>query len=429
MILIYSDNNSPRLEYTLEVMFHLLLRTEYEWTQDLTYFQKAKNRPRLHYSTAEIEGSLGICPHALLSEKGIRKQDIEVTYRDGIPYFFETCRQNEIPYDLLASTFYMISRYEEYLPFTPDRHGRFPAKESLSFKAGFLHLPVVHLWAHHLRQKLNELYPELTFPSLEYRMLDSIDIDYAYRYKGKPLFRRLFHILRILVNRDHAALKSWKTYRRTGKDPYDTYDYIHRIREKQSRERIFFIQTGQYGQYDKNIPLNSTFRKLLRRLVSVSNIGLHPSYASAEHPERIEKEKKLLESATGTPITRSRQHYLRMRLPSTYEHLIDAGIEEDYTMGYPDALGFRSGIAVPYPYYNLLREEKMPLSIIPFQVMDVTLRNHLSLSPEQAIEEIRKLQKTLRTYGGIFVSLFHNSSLSEDDEWKGWRKVYEALDG
>ena len=61
--------------------------------------------------------------------------------------------------------------------------------------------------------------------------------------------------------------------------------------------------------------------------------------------------------------------------------------------------------------------------------MDVTLQQYLKLSPEDAIAAVKPLIESIKMFGGIFTTLWHNSSLSETGDWQGWRVVYEAIIG
>jgi hypothetical protein len=96
-------------------------------------------------------------------------------------------------------------------------------------------------------------------------------------------------------------------------------------------------------------------------------------------------------------------------------------------MGYADDIGFRAGIATPFYWYDLENEQVTPLKLHPFQVMEVTLQQYLELSPDEAIEKVKPLVAAIKAVGGTFTTLWHNSTLSNIDEWEGWRKVYEEI--
>jgi hypothetical protein len=114
-------------------------------------------------------------------------------------------------------------------------------------------------------------------------------------------------------------------------------------------------------------------------------------------------------------------------MPGSYNNILRTGISEDYSMGYPDEPGFRAGIARPYFFYDVTQDKLTNLKIIPFQVMDGTLYDYKKLNPENSREVVLKLIRETRNVGGLFVSIWHNTSLLDNDQCKGWREVFEFI--
>jgi hypothetical protein len=135
-------------------------------------------------------------------------------------------------------------------------------------------------------------------------------------------------------------------------------------------------------------------------------------------------EKKTLEKILQHPIVFSRQHFLRMLTPYTFQALLQAGICEDFTLGFAKAPGFRSGTAVPHFFYDLQKEETTDLLLHPTVMMDSTLIFHLKLSPEAALEKIKSLVDACKQSGGDYLSLWHNSNLSGSPEKNPWIRVF-----
>jgi hypothetical protein len=156
-------------------------------------------------------------------------------------------------------------------------------------------------------------------------------------------------------------------------------------------------------------------------------MGIHPSYYTVENPDLLKTEIENLEKVLNVDIHRSRQHFLRLVLPDTYQNLIENDIEDDFTMGYAALPGFRAGICDTYNFYNLDLETETKLRIHPFAVMDGTLNDYLKLSPDGAIKKIEQLMNEVKKVNGTFISLWHNEALSDEKRWKGWRKVYESM--
>jgi hypothetical protein len=182
---------------------------------------------------------------------------------------------------------------------------------------------------------------------------------------------------------------------------------------------------GDYTTYDKNISFsNSKFRSLIKSVADYAKIGLHPSYFSRKNVEKLSREKQRLEEILNTPITFTRHHYLRISFPDTYQNLIDLDLEEDYTMGYAKRVGFRASTCTPFYFYDLDFEIQTPLKVVPFALMDVALKNHMNLSNAECMSKILELKEQVKNVNGTFVTLFHNETLSENAQWKGWSKIY-----
>ena len=126
-------------------------------------------------------------------------------------------------------------------------------------------------------------------------------------------------------------------------------------------------------------------------------------------------------------ITMSRFHSISFFMPQSFLDINNAGISEDYSMGYPEEPGFRAGIARPYYFYNVADDKQTHLKIIPFQIMDTMLCNNNELDPLKAKDVILDLLNETRRAGGSFVSIWHNTSLLANSEWQGWREVFEFM--
>ena len=337
-----------------------------------------------------------------------------------------------LPFDPFAAIFYMLSRYEEYLPHRKDAHGRFMAQESMAYKRGFLQKAVVDRWALMVRDMLQRHYPELGFRSRTFAFEQTVDIDAAYCYLYKGTFRTVMGLLRDGLHRHDPEEVKHRIRVLKGKehDPYDTFDYILETSQKYGCRNtlIFFPLMGDYGIYDKPAsPHRNEFRQLLQHLSDYSKVGIHGSYYSAEEPVRMEREIERLSDILHRHIVRNRFHFLRFNLPEAYRTLARLGIAHDYSMGFADVPGFRCGTCTAVPFFDLNSDQESPLSMHPFAAMDTTFHTHMGLNTEETKGEMRKLVDEVRAVGGTFSCIFHNQNLCEDFDWKGWRTVYEDL--
>lgn len=429
MILVYAPKSTSRLRYSMRLMLHELLGLVFNITTNPDEFL-AYAGAKFTYGKTQGSDHLHFAAPDLLFKTGIRDPNLQLADYQGSKVLFPVFERNAaLPYDPFAAAFFMVTRYEEYMPYRKDEYGRFTAPESLAHKSGFLHKPVVNIWAKELGNVLQNRFSGLKIKKQQYRFLPTYDIDQAWSYQGKGFARTTGAYLRALFSGNFQEVVT-RTRVISGfeTDPFDTFDYQLDLQKKYGLRPIYFFLFAKYGEYDKNIPTtNFRFRQLIKRLADYADAGIHPSYASNQQPENLSWELAELTRVLNKEIVRSRQHFLKLHLPETYRTLADNGITMDYTMGFAALPGFRAGICTPYMFYDIDLETPVPIVITPFAVMDGTLCDYMKLSPDAAIETIHNLIGEVKAVGGTFSSLWHNDSLSETGRWAGWRKVYDEL--
>ena len=426
MILIYSHKLTQRLKYTFKTIFTDVLLSEISFTDNPKEFEESNN-VKINYSTSQLNSGIFFQSSPILFETGIKEQNINVFEYNNNKCFFDVGNDSEFPFDPFALTFYLISRYEEYLPHIKDKHDRFLATESIAFQNNFLDKPLVDIWINEIAKRIEQQSSEFKFSKREFKFISTIDIDNAYAYKHKGLIRTLGGLLKSLLKENNFNERLEVIFGKI-KDPYDTFNYQFKIHKEHSILPIYFFLLGDYGLNDKNIPIkNKTFQSLIKSISDYSEIGIHPSYASNTNIETLIKEIKRLQNITHRNVTKSRQHFLKLNLPNTYRNLIDNNILEDYTMGYAEKSGFRSSICNPYYFYDLDTDVETKLKIFPFSVMEATFQYYEKSTPEKTFEEIKSLMQKVKDVKGTFISVWHNESLSDEGIWKNWQIIYEKM--
>lgn len=325
--------------------------------------------------------------------------------------------------DLVASTYFLITRYEEIISRNiRDEHGRFPGKQSLPYRAGFLHRPIVEEYSLYLRNKLRQLGAKLPEEKQGIQKVHlTHDVD-------APFYCRSWrNVLRELKNGQSivAALKN-----KAGKlesDPYYTFPWLFAENErartvlgKKRCKTICFFKTGGNTVQDK--PVYSLTGKDIKSLFSLCKehqveIGLHSSYQAGKEPEQISKEKKRLETATGNKVSINRHHFLASREPEHMTVLLKAGINQDYTLGYADVAGFRLGTCRPVRWINPINRRLTSLTLHPLTIMECSLseEKYMGLSYEEALSYSLGLINQTAQYGGNLTLLWHNTSFLNKD--------------
>lgn len=422
MLIIYSDYISPRLEYVCSFLFGEILGQDYLISNKSEDIENT-DQPVLVYSTTLKTKYFTIFPHHLLFENEIKDFIPEHKNKGEKTELFPN-KGGHFSFDILSASFYLISRYEEYPDFTPDKYNRFSAPNSLAFKLGFLNLPIVNIWAWKLGLDLKEFYPSFTFEIRKPSFKFSIDIDIAWDIRNKGFLRTAGALVRSHILLDYEDISyRLKVLNSKIPDRFDAYEQIRLWHEPE--ELIMFILVANRSKYDRNINhRNTEFVKLIKQLSDKFELGIHPSYFSSENKRLLSLEKNRLEEIINKTVVCSRQHFLRLRFPETYRSLIHAGITDDYSMVFADQPGFRAGTSYAFDWYDLVYEKHTKLRIHPSCVMDRTLKDYLKLSQTDALNLINEMIDSIKMYGGEFIPIWHNDSINGKGEWAGWDEVY-----
>ncbi len=408
MINIFTEHITERLNYVLDFCFS----SKGEHYQVFTDTEEWNALPDQHlaYGAQIVPCTLQIHAQGLLFEenhypgKQISLQKNQLLL-DGVA-------------DELSLIFYFLSRYEEHQSTTLDEHERFQSGANSLVRLNMHKQPVVDLMVKQVWEKLGLDYQPVTE---FFSVLPTFDIDVAWAYKNRSFVRKLGGLLK-----HGKPIDRLRVFSGNKKDPYDTYDLIKATGTASQKKIENFILLGDWAPYDKNIRWeNKNYQTLIKQLDEVGGVGIHPSYGSHLKPAQLNTEVNRLQQIVNRPITKSRQHFLRMRIPETYHALITAGISEDYSMGFADQIGFRAGTSFPFFYFDLQKNKSTQLAITPFCYMDSALKDYLNLSPKKAEAEIEKLHSQIKLVGGVFSFIWHNSSLHNTGEWKGWKPVFD----
>lgn len=383
MLLILSPQTSPRLDYVCHVIFERVLGLEYSIIND-------EEKYKVH-----TDFKLRYVPKSnLLFESDIRQQDEELLLQDKP-----------------ALAFYLLTNYEEYLPECPkDQNGRIIHEQSFVVRHQLHKQATVQHIALEYKNLLSKQKPDFQWKGNDYRFVPTFDIDIAYAYKGKTFFHFCGAlgkaILTLQWSRAKQIIKA--RHQQDFQDPYDIYDIEKQLCKQHQLQAIYFFLTSHRTQYDRNIsPHSPHFSELVQKLKTYSTIGLHPSYHSKNQNDII-KEKNTLEEKGQVKIHYSRQHFLKVKFPDTFRNLIAAGITDDYSLGFYDRIGFRNGMAIPFPFFDVKENNTTNLMLHPLLIMDSAAVQELGIE-EKYQKEITEFIKEVKTVGGEMIALWHSN--------------------
>ena len=363
---------------------------------------------------------------------------------DGVPILFgeEKVIQNEkqtVVYgDLVASTFFLISRYEECLNHEDrDSYGRLIGKKSLPYRAGFLMRPIVDEYGKLLRRWLRERGIQAIEPKEDFKHIYlTHDVDEIWQWDN--LYKALKTVAKRLIRHEKKVLESLGSLIDYQKyDSAYTFPWITQMDRKCIENNgtdkctsVYFIKGGGKA-YEDNLYYKKEQRvkKLADYLMECGAVlGIHASMSAGKNPQELFKEKMKLEEILDKPVKWNRHHFLCSKEPEDMEALMAAGITDDFTMGYADIVGFRLGTSRAVRWINPLKKELTSLILHPLTVMECTLdaERYMNLKEDETFEVICKLLNAVKKNHGEAVLLWHNTSVALS-ETSFQRRIYERV--
>jgi hypothetical protein len=319
----------------------------------------------------------------------------------------------------------LLTRYEEWVrKDVRDVHGRFPGKESLAYRAGFIDRPIVEEYAAMLYGWVEAVGVRPPRASRHFSVLLTHDVDsMGTRFRALEPWRSL---LGAALGRQpwRQALQTTGIAAKWRDDPRDNMeDLIHydrRLIERAGGQRcnvLYFLLACHGARRDANYDLHSAKVRRLLRLIRASGaeVGIHASYGAGDDPRRLAGERAMLEETLQAPVTKNRHHILRWQEPGDGAAIAAAGIAWDSSLGYADVAGFRLGVCRPVSLFDPAAQRPMGIEEHPLIVMDCTLSEdrYMGLDEEAAFACVRRLADTTMRHQGEFVILWHNTVLSK----------------
>ena len=424
MIAIYSEIDSPRLNYALKALFSPV-GVQFFLLKDKTDFDSFKGA-KLIYSKISWDNPLHIPSSAFFEDDSVVKSE-----QFDFPFEVPENGAFHFNFDVFAASFILLSRYEEEVVSLRDAFGRFESKNSLLSKRNWLERPLVDEWRLALLRAIQERFPFFDYTPTSHQVQLTVDVDSAYAYLHKGMYRTAGGFAKDVMKFQFGNL-----FRRTlvlfrfREDDYNTYDYIEALQQKAGFDLTYFFLLANFGAFDKNVPYTSNaLQQLIKSLSKKFRLGIHPGVTSHTSLSILKEEIRRLQFITEKKVAHARMHYLKMNGAETYRNLLQCEIENDYTMGFADVIGFKSGTALPHYWYDFKQEKETSLLTHPFVAMDATLNRYMKLSAEEAVIKLKELKHTCESLQVPFCLLWHNESFSECNEWKGWKEVVAEVMG
>jgi len=421
MLLIYTQKVTPRIIYVFKQLCTHILGIPIKFTSKIEEFI-AHDGAKLSYGRQALGNEFFIQKVDLLMEQGFSELEIKVQPWDDTVGFFPLPEASDLPFDIFAASFYLLSRYEEYLPHVKDEDGRFPAAESIAYQESFLHKPVVDIWAFKFRDILLKRFPNLEFLDRKYRVGTIIESNHTYIFKNKGFLRSFiglwYDLLKLNLGKVMDRLQVWV---RIKDDPLDIFEDLISLIKEHKIYMLFMFQLSDFSIHDRNISHNRIpHRAVIKSVADYAKVGLLMGYYAMEEVKSLRKEKLRLEEIVHSPVEHAMNSQYNLRLPDQYNNLTELEINNDHSMGYPDNPGFRAGTCSAYLFYDINMEVTTPLKVHPYAFHSNVVEK---MTKTKLREDISRMLLEVKEVRGTFRSVFSNYDFSDYAD----NKLYYSL--
>ena len=425
MLLIYTPKTTHRITYTFKHIFIRVLGIEVDFTNSIEVFI-AHTGPKISYGKKPLGNEFFIQSYGLLTQQGFESIDIAIKNWEETKCFFSVGEKSALPFDIFSASFYLLSRYEEYLPHVKDEKGRFLASESLAYKENFLQYPMVDIWAYKFKELLIKTFSEIQFPKKKMTIHNLIDASQPFVYQQKGLLRSLSGFVKDLFKfKLRNIIKRFGVVLGFKEDPFNNFDWIiDTVKGHKIKLTVFFLLGEAVNFIEGTNYRRKKFKLIIKTVSDYKQVGLIFSKDALKNYEILKKEKKQLESITNRDLLSSMNTHFMVSLPDNYRNLVELEVKKDFSMVYENQSGFRASSCTPFLFYDLDYEIVSPLLIHPIALTTKAFKDKKESEINKTIEA---LKASVKSVNGTFSMVFTNRDFISIKRNKIWQKLFERL--
>lgn len=425
MLLIYTQKITPRIDYIFKQICSNMLGIKISFTSEIEEFI-SHTSPKISYGKFPLGSELFFESCELLWERRIEPVAIEVSEWEETYGFFKTSEKSALPYDIFAASFYLITRYEEYLPYRADENGNFPADQSIAFANNFLKQPIIDIWAEKFLNSLLVAFPDLKYQKEKYRVIPLIQAKQPFVYANQTVVNTVMgYIEEISLWKMKELATRSQTLLGLKPDPYDTFSWIIQNAKMADKDLIVFFMLGDTDEISLRQNTHSPkFHQKIKFIGDYEEVGLIFSKSASLDDKVMKEEKSRMEAITHRPVRSTMFIDNSIKLPEVYRSLVQLEIGKDYSMVYNNEIGYRAGTCSEFLFYDLEYEVKTPLVIAPIGISTIALKQYDTERVEQYFQAFYEQVKNL---GGQLNCLYSNQDFSfmQSDNTLFWKEIFK----
>ena len=415
MVKVFVHKITPRVSYVFDYIFNQILKTPYTLVLFTGDKGVSPNDKRILFYLTDFSGFEHFEGLKIKSSGYLNSEDIQHPRLPSSCPHFDLVGNSIIEEDILSLLFYILTRAEEYLPSVQlDKYGRYLASNSILSNWGVLDKPIVDIWLN----KIAVFFDVNISTNYPYKAIPTIDVDTGYKHLYKGFVRSVGGLVKLFFKDFRIFFERSMVLLRFNKDPFDIYTSLLPKLKTYYPELVVFVLNAKRGRFDSGLPIGGGgIKKIVSALQKCAiSIGIHPSYASNTNEAVFKAEIENLRNLT-TNVPCSRQHFLKLHLPESYYRLTEVGINHDYSMAYPDTIGFRAGTCRPFVFFDVQQNVGLDLTVHSAAFMDGYFFQYAQVDREQALTTVIKFKETVEEIGGDFISIWHESTVAPSSSW------------
>ncbi|WP_316797148.1 DUF7033 domain-containing protein [Pedobacter agri] len=414
-LIIFSSVLTPRIKYIFNFIFKDILKAEIEFTGNAQYFLQSE-QIKISYGEKALGNEIFFKSTPLLFSNKVDEIYIKTTLFSDYQVPFPVTN-SLFPFDVFAASFFIVTRYEEYLHQKKSNED-FLASKSYQYKWKILDRPIIDEWALLIKNIIRKKHPGFKFhdktfinqPGINFNI--GANVPEGFLNKTKFIFSSVF-------NKENNYLSS-KLDRLTGMGVRNetVLSELNITLDKTKTNPIFFINFPNVS--NDYIKINGVSKILTNR-----NVGLlRPCASTKEKMNEIKEGLFKLKKILPDQINLISQQLDVLKFPICYLNLLNSGITTDYSMGYPDRAGFRAGTCTPFNWYDLQLEKVTPLLVYAYCLNDALFEH---LSTDAIRNTIKDYSDAVKFVNGHFLSNWQLRSLSSHLKYKKLKRAFDEM--
>lgn len=476
MIKIYLENDSKQVRYVFDTIFSIL-GFFYEFVENISQYE---DRINIYIVYEKNISKYQNCNIISIYNSSDKIQNIYYTgsislefMEEPIPVFYNQYKSlSDIPvvlyqngniavakadynsalniiigFDFIKTILFFLTRLEEIQNDKNDKLGRFSSSQSIISKYYSHEKPLIDIYLRFFRDIINQfaensvvtlIRKELWPGGKKFAVCLTHDVDKVY---FKTFYGFTFGMIQIIKNlflfNFKSAKKAYKKCKRIAfakNDPYWNFKKWVELERQFGYHSTFFFLARKKRLLVKYKDLRYTLNqpKVIKALNYLCkngwDIGLYGDLDSHLDIDKLKNEKLRLENITEAEIIGIRQHYLRIKLPQSWQVQQNVRFLYDSTLGWHDSIGFRCGMSFPFYPFDIETSERMNLMEIPLAIEEPNLfkPKHNLRSEENATGICKDIFKTAEKLGSLINLLWCQPVLDEID-FPHRGKVYKNL--